>query len=241
MAKWNRIPVGVCCFALLIGCSNESPDPGHKTDQTAGSTTGTAAEVPGPGDDVPGSDPMPDGNSEPPLTDVTEAVSSVPAPDVPVVNVDADTGDVGLAVVTPDEFDAVIAKHEGKVVLVDFWATWCVPCRKSFPNTIALGKKHADNGLVVITMCFDDPEEKAGVLEFLNEHDATGQNLICTFGGADESFSSYDIGEAGLPYYRVYGRDGSMKKAFKNDPDAGVGIEEADVHKLVEELVAASE
>ena len=63
------------------------------------------------------------------------------------------------------------------------------------------------------------------------------QNLMCTYGGGDESFSSYDIGDAGLPYYRVYAADGTLEKAFKNSPDAGV--DEAEVHKLVEELLAS--
>ena len=240
MTKWNGIPVVLCCLALCIGCGGESKDSGDEIDTGAGSTTG-AAEVPTPGTDVPNDDVAPEGNSEPPLTDVTEAVSSVPSADAGTDPGESQDGDVAVKIVTPDEFDAVIESHKGKVVMVDFWATWCVPCRKSFPKTVALGKQHADDGLVVVTISFDDAEAKEDVLEFLTDNKSTGQNLMCSFGGADESFSSYDIGETGLPYYRVYGRDGSLVKAFKNDPDAGIGVDEAEVHKLVEELLAKGE
>jgi len=42
-----------------------------------------------------------------------------------------------------------IAKHHGKVVLVDFWATWCGPCVKGFPHLVELSNKHRDAGLAV--------------------------------------------------------------------------------------------
>lgn len=239
MTKWNGIPIAICCLVLLSGCAGDKTDPADDGGTNSGSPSGTSAEVPTPGED--NGETGPEGNSEPPLTAVTDAVSSVPAVDTGADPVEANTGGVELKVVTPDEFDAVIESHRGKVVMVDFWATWCVPCRKAFPKTVELAKQHAEDGLVVITMSFDDAEVKEDVIEFLTDNKSTGQNLMCSFGGADESFSSYDIGEAGLPYYRVYDRDGSLTKAFKNDPDAGIGVDEAEVHKLVEELLAKGE
>lgn len=49
----------------------------------------------------------------------------------------------------------------GKVILLDFWATWCAPCRQDIPDLIALQKRHVDEGLVVIGMSLDTLPEEA--------------------------------------------------------------------------------
>lgn len=59
---------------------------------------------------------------------------------------------------------------EGKVVLVDFWATWCEPCKKSFPKYEELNVKYKDSGLQIVAISEDD--DKDGVPEFGSEHGA---------------------------------------------------------------------
>jgi thiol-disulfide isomerase/thioredoxin len=56
--------------------------------------------------------------------------------------------DVDGNVVTFDQF-------KGKVVVVDFWATWCVPCRSEIPGYVALQNKYAKDGLVIIGVSVD--------------------------------------------------------------------------------------
>ncbi len=58
-----------------------------------------------------------------------------------------------------DEFD--LAQYENKVVYLDFWASWCGPCRKSFPWINAMQEKYKDKGLVVIGINLDADIEKA--------------------------------------------------------------------------------
>src|SRR5438045_8126486 len=51
--------------------------------------------------------------------------------------------------------DELIARHQGQVVLVDYWATWCGPCVENFPHTVALAKKYRSQGLATIAVNFD--------------------------------------------------------------------------------------
>ncbi|MGZ0168243.1 MAG: thioredoxin domain-containing protein [Planctomycetales bacterium] len=212
----------LCVLCLgTFGCS-DSPESSSTTGEPL---TPSAPVTPPVG---VGDDPAPEGNAEPPLPDVTSAVDSLPS---------ADAANVTLRVVTPEQFQATVAQHAGKVVFVDFWATWCVPCRKAFPHTVELAAKHPDD-LAVISMSFDDPDAYEDALAFLKEQNATFENLSCSLGGGDESFTAYEIGDAGLPYFRLYNRKGELVQVFKNDIDAGKGVDESEVHKAIEALLA---
>jgi peroxiredoxin len=50
-----------------------------------------------------------------------------------------------------------LGQHRGSVVLVDFWATWCPPCRMSIPEMIKLQEKFREQGLVILGISMDDP------------------------------------------------------------------------------------
>jgi cytochrome c biogenesis protein CcmG/thiol:disulfide interchange protein DsbE len=50
-----------------------------------------------------------------------------------------------------------LEQYKGKIVLLDFWATWCPPCKKSIPELITLQNKYREQGLVVLGISLDDP------------------------------------------------------------------------------------
>ena len=52
-----------------------------------------------------------------------------------------------------------LEKHRGSVIILDFWATWCPPCRKSIPELISLQEKYRSKGLVVLAVSIDDPQK----------------------------------------------------------------------------------
>lgn len=60
-----------------------------------------------------------------------------------------------------------VADHKGKVLLVDFWATWCPPCRAELPNVIDTYKKYHDKGFDIIGVSLD--EDKSKLLDFTKE------------------------------------------------------------------------
>lgn len=61
----------------------------------------------------------------------------------------------------------------GKVVLIDFWATWCAPCKASFPVMVDLAKRHGADGFVVIAVSVD---KKAG--PFASWRERYGEHLV---------------------------------------------------------------
>jgi len=65
-------------------------------------------------------------------------------------------------------FDRTWPSTRGKVVLVDFWASWCGPCKKSFPSLEALHQRYKAKGLVVVGVSVD--EDPAAMVRFLKQH-----------------------------------------------------------------------
>jgi cytochrome c biogenesis protein CcmG/thiol:disulfide interchange protein DsbE len=56
--------------------------------------------------------------------------------------------------------DVRLSAYKGKVILLDFWATWCAPCRIEIPNFVELYKKYQARGFVVLGISVDDPVSK---------------------------------------------------------------------------------
>lgn len=91
----------------------------------------------------------------------------------------------------------------GKVVLVDFWASWCVPCRRSFPWLETMHERYGTKGLAIVAIDLDKSREAAS--EFLNKYPASFTVAFDPTGKTAEAFHV-----AGLPSSYLIAPDGSI-------------------------------
>jgi thiol-disulfide isomerase/thioredoxin len=137
-------------------------------------------------------------------------------------------------------FDAQLAMRAGKVILVDFWATWCPKCREDFPHTVELDRRHRADGLAVFSFSCDDSGKAEEVMIFLREQGATFKNLISVDGSGDKTFEDFEIEGGALPHYKLYDHQGKLRKTFSVDPEADRQFSLEDVDAAVKELLAES-
>jgi len=72
-----------------------------------------------------------------------------------------------VATATAEEIHALIAEHHGSVVVVNFWATWCPPCLKEFPDLIEVYEQNRARGVAVIAVSMNAEDETQDIDEFL--------------------------------------------------------------------------
>jgi thiol-disulfide isomerase/thioredoxin len=102
----------------------------------------------------------------------------------------------------------VIAGQKGHVVLVNFWATWCVPCREEFPDLTRLQNALGPRGLQVVGISTDVASALPGVHKFLADQKPAFPNYHKKSGGDDQDFiDAVDKGWGGeLPFSVLYDR-----------------------------------
>ena len=105
-------------------------------------------------------------------------------------------------------------------MVVDVWATWCVPCVERFPHMVSLYQRYKNRGVEFVSMSVDDREDKAAIeraRQFLIRQKATFRNYLM-----DENImqSFEKLGVQGIPDVMMYDRAGRLRYDLNgNDPN----------------------
>jgi thiol-disulfide isomerase/thioredoxin len=109
-----------------------------------------------------------------------------------------------------------LATEKGRVVLLNFWATWCEPCREEYPALVRLDREYRGKGLTVVGITTDLASQLPAVEKFLAEQKPGFPNYRKKPGGDDQDFiEAVDPKWGGeLPFTVLYGRDGRKARVL---------------------------
>lgn len=110
----------------------------------------------------------------------------------------------------------VLAAQKGKVVVLNFWATWCVPCREEFPDLGRLQTAYRERGFAVIGISTDFASQRPAVEKFLADLKPPFSNYVKKPGGDDQRFiDAVERSWGGeLPFTVLYDRSGRKAKVL---------------------------
>ena len=114
------------------------------------------------------------------------------------------------------------APYKGKVVLIDFWATWCRPCLEEIPNILDNYEKYHDQGFEVVAVNIDD--DPADVVEFFaRQGDLPWKTVVSNNPDAagPESAMATKCGVMSIPFVILVGRDGNVEALHVRGPELG--------------------
>lgn len=111
-----------------------------------------------------------------------------------------------LSLATPEGQPLQLQKWSGKVLVVNFWATWCPPCREEMPAFSRVHEQLAANGVQFIGIGIDTPDN---ILDFQKKHPVSYPLLL---GSYDTLKLTAELGNssAALPFTVILGRNGSV-------------------------------
>lgn len=116
----------------------------------------------------------------------------------------------------------------GKVLLVDFWATWCPPCKAAFPRLDALYQKHRASGLEVVAVSEDDDQAKAAAF-------VTESNVTFTIAYDDDGKAAEAFGVQAMPTSYLVDRRGIVRYVHPGYHPDEAGQIEAELTELLAE------
>jgi peroxiredoxin len=125
-----------------------------------------------------------------------------------------------------------LADHLGKkVILLDFWATWCAPCKVEMPFLERLYKNHKDKGLMVMAISMDDPTDEADVNAFIRSRGFTFLVAI----DKDTTVVNIYNPKRTAPFSLIIGLDGKVRKSYEGFQMGDQSMIELEILSLLSE------
>ena len=128
-------------------------------------------------------------------------------------------------------YQKLVAAHKGKTLLVNFWATWCEPCRTEMPALAKMEARLKAKGFTLVTVSADEPEDEKNAIEFLKKSGIAGPSYLKRVKNDDQFIGSLEPKWSGaLPALFLYDKSGKKVKSL---------IGESDLKKLEAEIAKA--
>jgi peroxiredoxin len=216
------------------------PDPG--TDPSTDPSTDSSTEPPpgttavAPATEPPETPPVATTDPVEPTDTPIASAGKEPLPAALHTKIDAKCGNdpgVGTAakpfnLKTPDGKDISLASHRGKVVLLNFWGTWCKPCLKELPEFDRLYRRYRKHGLVLIAIATDT--EPAKVQEFATQRKLAAKLAL----GGEPLADQYEAGN--FPFSFVIDAKGQIRGSYRGYKPECAGKLEQDIRTQLEQL-----
>ena len=139
--------------------------------------------------------------------------------------------EIELTLKDPFGTEQRLSSLKGRIVILNFWATYCIPCRKEMPDLAAIQNEYAALGVQVVGAAADETNDRDKVLQFVKE---TKVNFPIWMGATAADMMRFGLGTA-LPGTVIIDREGRVAKVI-----SGV-INHADVKKQIESMLARAE
>lgn len=118
---------------------------------------------------------------------------------------------VDVKLVSAEELKTLHKNPTGKLLLVNFWATWCSPCVEEFPKLQTMHRMYGHRAFELVTVSINYPDEKAGVLNALKKQHATTRNLVLGSTDIYALMEAFDPDwNAAVPYTMLIRPDGTV-------------------------------
>ena len=139
--------------------------------------------------------------------------------------------EIDLTLKDPFGTEQRLSALKGRIIVLNFWATYCVPCRKEMPDLAAIQNEYAALGVQVIGASTDETGDRAKVLQFVKE---TKINFPIWMGATTADMMRFGLGAA-LPGTVIIGRDGRIARVI-----SGI-VNQSELKKQIDAMLAIAE
>jgi thiol-disulfide isomerase/thioredoxin len=118
-------------------------------------------------------------------------------------------------------FQQLVQQRNGKILFLNIWATWCIPCREEFPDLVKLANTYHDSDVEIVGISADYPDEiDSKILPFLQKQQAGFKNYVRNFSDDEAFINSINPKWSGaLPITVIYDREGKQQDFHLGEAD----------------------
>jgi thiol-disulfide isomerase/thioredoxin len=125
------------------------------------------------------------------------------------------SGTAVVHIVDGPALESVLNRNKGRVIVLNLWATWCVPCREEIPELVRLHRIYRRQGLHLVLLSIDQPQALASVKEYLRKSKVNFVSYLSMEPHQNPRLVSLDPGWSGtLPSTFIFNRQGRRVKTL---------------------------